>query len=377
MSNVSVIRLLAAALAAACGAALLAVFGTQRGTEAPPLRQGREAPAAARAPLGVAWRVPVPARAGRPCAVANGWIVADAAGGVAKVSLEGRALWRVSFSNEAFEGASESAGGQVVVASASGRVFGLEGETGAEVWRRATDARFQHAPRVGRRGGEPVLWLVSQEDGRLFCLRAADGAAVWTTDETNRCDGEPAAWPGRIAYGNCDGAVYVFDASEGKLLGKVEVGAEEQMAGGIRVLADGRLATGTRSGKLVLVDPEALACVASAKVSESEAFVTPAECFGQQVAMGSEEGDVTLWRLGEKALSPAGRYRAGAAVTGLESTGERLFVLAGGTLVAFAPGGEAGRIVLGDEVGGLAVNAAGEVACVADGALVCVKGGGR
>jgi outer membrane protein assembly factor BamB len=329
-------------------------------------------------PLAVAWRVPVGARAGRPCEATNGWVVADAAGGVAKISAEGHVLWRVSFSNEAFAGASEIAGGRVAVASESGRVFGLDGATGAELWLRAADARFQHAPLVGRRGAESVLWLVSQEDGRLFCLRASDGTVVWMAEATNRCDGEPAAWPGRIAYGNCDGAVYVFDAFDGKLLGKVEVGAEDQMAGGIRVLADGRLATGTRSGKLVLVDPEALTCVASVKVSESEAFVTPAACFMSQVAMGSEEGAVTLWFLGAKEWgSPSVRFATGAAVKSLESAKERLFALAGGTLFCFDQSRETGKIALGDEVGGLAVNAAGEVVCVADGALVCVKGGVR
>ena len=367
MRTVLAIRL----FAVACGVALAAASGCRREAGAEQPRDAPKSPA-----LAVAWRAPVDARAGRPCPAGDGWVVADGAGGVTRLTAEGRVQWRAGFSNEVFAGAAVAAGGRVAVASESGRVFCLEGDTGAVLWRRETDACFQHAPLAGLRGAESVLWLVSQEDGRLFCLRAPDGTVVWTTEATNRCDGEPAAWPGRIAYGNCDGAVYVFDSLDGKPLGKVAVGEGDQMAGGMLALDDGRLVTGTRSGKLVLVNPETFSVEASARVSESEAFVTPVTCFLRHVAMGSEEGAVTLVQRGD--LKQSCRFETGAAVKGLAAVKERLYALAGGTLYAFAfPEGEVGRLALGDEVGGLAVNAAGDLACVADGALVCVKGGGR
>ena len=371
MKQRQIMWIFAALFACSCVVAWLAVFG----------RPGGDAPVALTAKPAlpsVIWRVPLGARAGRPCACADGWVVADAAGGVTKVTLEGRVRWRAGLSNEVFAGAAELVGGRVAVASESGRVFCLDGATGETLWKRETEARFQHAPLAGLRGAESVLWLVSQEDGRLFCLRVRDGSVLWTAEATNRCDGEPVAWPGRVAYGNCDGAVYVFDSLNGKLLGSVEVGADDQMAGGILILDDGRLVTGTRSGHLVLVNPETRLCEASVKVSESEAFVTPAACFLRQIAMGSEEGDVTLWLREAKVLRQTAHFATGAAVKGLAFANGRLFFLSGGSLGwVDSPAGEVARLPLGDDVGGLAVNAAGDVVCVADGAVVCVKGGRR
>ena len=363
--------ILATLFASACAVAWLAVCGRPGGAE--PVAQSEKT-----APPHVAWRVPIGARAGRPCACADGWIVADAAGGVSKVTQEGSVRWRACLSNEVFAGAAELAGGRVAVASESGRVFCLDGTTGETLWKRGTDARFQHVPLTGLRGAEPVLWLVSQEDGRLFCLRMLDGSVLWTSEATNRCDGEPAAWPGRVAYGNCDGAVYVFDSLDGKLLGTVDVGAEDQMAGGILTLEDGCLVTGTRSGNLVLVNPEMRLCVASVKVSESEAFVTPTLCFLHQIAMGSEEGEVTLWLRGTKTLTPTAHFATGAAVKGLAFAKERLYFLTVGSLGwVDSPAGAVARLPLGDDVSGLAVSAAGDLVCIADGALVCVKGDRR
>ncbi len=194
---------LAVIFTSSCAVALLAVFVRPHGQES-------VAQAAKPAMLRVAWRVQLGARAERPCACEDGWVAADAAGGVAKLTQAGRVRWHATFSNEVFASATEITGGGVAVAAESGRVFCLDGATGAVLWKRETDGRFQHAPLAGLRGTEPVLWLVSQEDGRLFCLRAADGTIVWTTEATNRCDGELAAWQGRLAYGNCDGAVYVL-----------------------------------------------------------------------------------------------------------------------------------------------------------------------
>ena len=370
MKRSPLIGFLAVALAAAGGAALLAVFQNRNGAVAP--LQNR--PAEAR----VAWRVAVSARDERPCPVADGWVVADAAGNVAKVAAGGRVLWRVAFSNEAFAGAAEAAGGRVVMASDSGRAFGLDGATGATLWRRETDARFRQAPLTGIRDGESVVWLVSQEDGRLFCLRASDGGVVWKTEATNRCDGEPAASKGRLAYGNCDGAVYLFSAADGQPLGSVAVGEEDQMAGGILTLKDGRLVTGTRQGNLAVINPETRACEAKVKVSEGEAFVTPVLLAGGEIAMGSDEGRVTLWRREGQSLAPAGLFEAGASVRSLAALGDTLFAFAGGTLFVMDSRGRLRQqLPLGDSAGRLAVNGAGEVACVVDGALVCVKGGAR
>jgi hypothetical protein len=161
----------------------------------------------------------------------------------------------------------------------------------------------------------------------------------------------------------------------GKRLGTIEVGEEDQMAGGILALKEGRLVTGTRSGKLVLINPHTFACESAVKISESEAFLTPVALAGGLVAMGADEGTVTLWRCEQAALQPAAQIPVGAAVRSLAGSGGRGFAMAGGTLVAFSREREFARLALGDDVGPLSMNGAGDLACVADGALVCVKGG--
>jgi outer membrane protein assembly factor BamB len=324
--------------------------------------------------LSVLWRLQMAAKPSLPCAVANGWVVADAAGGVTALSPEGKRVWQVAFSNEEFECAAAAVGELAVVASLRGRVIGLSAATGETVWARETEARFQQAPLTGERGGEAVVWLVSQEDGQLFCLRAADGSVVWKSEPTNRCDGEPVAWENRIAYGNCDGAIHVFDAESGARVGTVEVGSDDQMAGGVLATKDGRLAAGTRQGNLAVVNAKTLTREAVVAISQSEAFVKPVEAFGGLIAMGTQEGEVVFWRAGDK---PFGRVTTGAAVSGLLFEEGRLYVLSGGSLCVFdAQDRLTGRLLLGDDVRGPVAGRRGLLVCVADQAVVCLKGGG-
>lgn len=330
---------------------------------------------ARRGSLAVAWRVQMSANPNPPCAFADGWIVTDAAGGVTAFSPEGHRVWQTSFSNQVFDGAASLVGGVAVVATQQGRVAGLRVASGEVVWTRETEGRFQHAPLTGVRGGEPVVWLVSQEDGRLFCLRAGDGGVVWQSEATNRCDGEPVAWQGRIAYGNCDGAIYVFDADNGTLCGSVVVGSDDQMAGGVLATAGGKLVAGTRQGNLVVVNAATLKREALVNVSQSEAFIKPVEAFDGLIAVGTQEGEVVFWRAGEK---PYGRVAVGSAVSGLLFDGGRLYVVAGGSVsVLDAADRVALCLALGDEVRGPVAGRKGLLACVADRAVVCLKGGGK
>lgn len=359
--------LLCAFVAAAAGA-LAVVFGARAARADKPGLMRKEA-------FAVAWRVQMTASPNLPCAFADGWIVTDAAGGVTALSTEGRRLWQTGFSNQVFECAASAMGGLVWVASQQGRVSGLKAGTGEVVWTRETDGRFQHAPLTGVRNGEPVIWLVSQEDGRLYCLRADDGVIAWQSEATNRCDGEPVAWQGRLAYGNCDGAIYVFNAENGNLRGSVVVGSDDQMAGGVLATADGRLVAGTRQGNVVIVNAETLTREALFNVSPSEAFVTPVVAFGGLIAVGTQEGEVVFWRQGTK---PPGRLTVGAAVKGLLFDEGRLYVLAGGVVSVFESADRlVARLVLGDDVRGPVAGRGGLLACVSDQAVVCLKGGGR
>lgn len=363
-------KFLLAVFALACAAALVAVWRPG------PRTAGTSGPPQPKRALGVLWRVPMPAAPNTPCAFDGGWIVSDNKGGVTALSMEGRILWRTSFSNHVFECGAAAMGNQAFLASEDGRVTALRDDTGEVMWARETEACFRQAPLTGSVAGVSAIWLVSQSDGQLFCLRAADGTVVWKSEPTNRCDGAPVMWRESLAYGNCDGAVYVFDAATGAARGSVKVGDDDQMAGGLLATADGRFVAGTRQGNLAVVNVATLTREALVNVSQGEAFATPAEAFGGLIAMGAQEGDVTFWRRDGAQLQPAGRVPVGKAVDLLLSCGESLFVLAGGSLFRFdAADRLADRLPVGDDVRGLAAGRAGRLACVADGAVVCVIGG--
>jgi len=314
-----------------------------------------------------------------PCAAGDGWIVADEAGGVTALAADGSVQWRAALSNQVFEAAAAVSDGAAVVASRKGEVTALRVVDGRAVWSRTTDGLFLRAPRTGVVDGEPAVWLVSQADGQLFCLRTRDGAVLWRGEPTNRCDGEPVVWQGRIAYGNCDGAVYLFDATTGTARGKIEVGTDDQMAGGLLALPDGRLVGGTRQGHLVAVDPDVLKVVARTAVAQSEAFATPVVAFGGEIATGTPDGEIVFCSLEDDALRVTGRVALGTSEVGeLAFAGGRLFALSGGDLcVLAAPQDAVTRVAVGDDVYGLTVGPRGGIVCVADQTVVCVEGGGQ
>ena len=316
------------------------------------------------------------AEANRPCAFSGGWIVSDKAGGVIALSVAGKVLWQNSFSNQLFDAGVAVSSDLAIVASQDGHVFALDVDTGRTVWTSVTIGRFQHAPVIGKIGDDAFLWLVSQADGQLFCLRCRDGKLMWQSDATNRCDGAPAVWQRCVAYGNCDGAVYVVDAVNGRVKGAVTVGGEDQMAGGMLAMAEGRLVAGTRQGNLAVVNAERLALEALVRVSDEELFVTPVLASADVVATGTHDGDVVFCRVAFGDVRMVGRVALGAAVDQLEALDGVLYVLSGGSVCRLtAADGPVTRVAVGDEAHGLAAGPGGTVACVADQAVVCVTEG--
>ena len=178
-----------------------------------------------------------------------------------------------------------------------------------------------------------------------------------------------------IAYGNCDGAVYVFDAANGKRKGTVPIGDSDQMAGeGLPVDPDS-LVIGTRQGNLAVVRLDSLERGTVTNVSPSELFVRPAPADERGFAVGTNEGRVEFWNLSGETLTSRRTVELGSPVQTMVSRGENLFVLAGGALCAIGQDAEkVVRLSLGDDVKGLTLAPDGTMACVADGAVVCVKG---
>lgn len=351
-----------------CAIAALSVFRACRERSS-----GRTSSKSARA-LAVQWRVTMAARPNSPCRCSGGWVVSDDSGGVTALSPAGLRVWHTSFSNDVFDAGAAVTDGLVVLASQQGHVFALRADTGEVSWSQTLEGCFQHAPLTGRVNNEAVLWLMSHSDGQLFCLRLRDGQIVWKSEPTNRSDGEPVAWHGNLAYGNCDGAVYVFDAANGRLKGSVAVGSDDQMAGGLLATDSGMLVAGTRQGNLALVNSNTLTLDALVSVSQSEAFVAPVEAFDDLIAMGTPEGEVVFSRIGEKQLRIARRLSAGAPVDRLMFKRGRLYALAGGSLCEWSsPDGPVMRLALGDDVSAVSAGIDGELSCVADRAVVCIR----
>jgi len=363
--------LLPAVFVAACAITLGTFFLPQRTLLTRSVRRTKAAP-----DLILRWRTPMAAVANRPCAFSGGWIVSDRKGGVTALSTTGKVLWQNAFSNQLFDAGAVVVSNLAIVASQDGQVFALRVDGGATAWTYITPYRFQQVPLIGNIGAEPVLWLVSQADGQLICLRCRDGLLIWQGDATNRCDGEPTVWQGRVAYGNCDGAVYVFDVANGHLKGSVSVGDEDQMAGGVLAMADGRLVVGTRRGNLAVVHAEQLTLDAVISVSQGEMFVTPVQISNDVFAAGTPEGDVVFCRIGHGTLKVIGRVALGAAVDQLVTSRGVLYALSGGSVCMLADAeSPVVRVSLGDDVRGLSVGENGILTCVADQAVVCIAGG--
>jgi len=372
--------MLAAGFLAACGVVFVAAPRRESPkapvvpkTTAERVTTGKDVPS----PWRVAWRVQAGERPGRPSRMLpEGWIVTGRDGTVTALSGTGTSLWRTALTNQSFEGAAAVGKELAVVASVQGDVTALRCGDGGVAWTVKADARFQHRPLAGTlAGGEPVVWLVSQADGSLFCFRSLDGGLVWKGEATNRCDGDPAVVSdGKIAYGNCDGAVYVFSGETGALAGSVAVGGSDQMAGGMLALEGGVVCAGTRQGNLVAVDVERLKLLAQVQVSVEEAFLAPVRLPDGIVAMGNREGDLSFWRLEGDTFRAEGRVSLGVPVEQLDSFGGRLFALAGGKLaVVDARDAAPTLIALGDDVYGLTARGRDSVVCVADGMVVCIE----
>lgn len=163
----------------------------------------------------------------------------------------------------------------VVVGTRDGAVYALDAATGAVRWRRALDTVIRSAPSWVRVDGKAVVLVVSQPDGVVHGLRSADGEALWTSGETDRCDGPPSAANGRVVFGSCGSALHVVDAATGRPGQGVELGEGSEVAGGVAL--SGNLAfSGTRSGELVCVDLAGGKTVWKNADAESEVFTTPA-----------------------------------------------------------------------------------------------------
>jgi outer membrane protein assembly factor BamB len=314
------------------------------------------APAASRLVWRRAWTYPAGAPlAGAPAPLGSGWVVASQRGHVAALDGDGRQRWSNLYSNVTFAGSAVAAGEVVVAAGVTGLVIAMDGGTGRALWQTNVVATLRHGPLALKRGGTWQVVLLSSEDGVLWSLDAKSGCELWHSEPTNRSDGAPAGDGRLIAFGNCDAAIHVFDATNGASLAEIGVGADAQMAGGVAI-REGRVYGGTRAGELVCADTADGGTLAwHVSVSDREVFGTPAVA-RDVVAMGTAEGTLAAF----DAKSGAERWRVSAsnAVSAVCAVEDAVFAVSGGTLMGLrlSDGGRFMTLPIGDDVVGPAVN---------------------
>ena len=302
-------------------------------------------------------------------------IIADEEGAVCRFNAEFRSVWSVKLADSEFVNSGSIVGGYLLLSSRDGNVFSLNLETGAVIWKKTLDGSFAHKPLCGVVEGEPVIWLLSQSDGVLFSLKVENGDLLWSSEETNRSDGNAVIWKNKLAYGNCDGSVHLFNAITGSIIGSVPIGDSDQMAGTPLSVESGALWIGTREGRLALIDLESEKLLSTLKISEDEAFVSPIPAFDNMVAMGVSEGRVSLCSAeGGKAVVVSNKVLPGG-IDALLYDGALLFVLAEGTLYALNSEMETEALInAGDDVGGVVIFGSALFAVIADRSLLLIKG---
>jgi outer membrane protein assembly factor BamB len=265
-------------------------------------------------------------------------------GTVVALDKAGNKVWSGPLKAPAAEGETASAespgappifvAGMVVVGASSGNLYGLDAATGAVKWMYETGDTIMGTPNWISVGGgkEHRVVVIAQSDGTLHCVDAATGKGVWKSEPTNRCDGSPAVQGSRIAYGNCDAAIHIFSADDGKSLKTIEVGTDKQVAGGVALAGD-FVFSGNRSGSLVCGDIEKAEIAWSNEEGSEELFTTPAVSADRVVYAG---GDANLYGVDRKSGKTLWSFKSGG-ISGQSPViaGSKVVASVDGTLYVF------------------------------------------
>ncbi len=307
-------------------------------------------------------------------------IYADMNGSVSALGADWKPRWntKIAEENRRFTAGGALAGNLVCLASMAGTVYAFDTLDGSVAWRSDCDAIFEHRPLYGSVGEKATLWLLSASDGVIHAFDASNGKLLFESEPTNRSDGGAVFWKNVIAYGNCDGAVHFFNATDGRRLASVVVGDIDQMAGRPLVGEEGTLFIGTRSGKLAVIDLQRMKLITTLEISRAEAFVEPVKAFDGCIAMGTDEGDLLLCSLVGSTLEILRQVKTKAPVERLAFHDNILYVLSGGDLVAYNRDLEKLAFLnVADRTEGVMVTSRGLIVIRAANTLIGIEGGWR
>jgi outer membrane protein assembly factor BamB len=95
-------------------------------------------------------------------------------------------------------------------------------------------------------------------DGTVSALDAASGKILWQASSLAAIMHPPAYWNGRIVFGSCDGFLYCLDASDGRMLGRMQLAPETRLVN----IMDRLVSAWPLGGGVVLSD-DGIACTAA------------------------------------------------------------------------------------------------------------------
>lgn len=324
----------------------------------------------------ILWRMPISATVNKPTPLPCGWLVTDSNGHILSLTGKGAIQWQVSYSNYAWQASTVVDDETICAVTQKGQLVLIDAATGVFKWSTETGTRCLHPPLVEMLDQQCIIILLSQEDGILTCINARDGSLRWRSPSTNRSDGPPVRSGDAIAYGNCDAAVHLFSITNGQHIGSIQLADDEQVAGAVLPLPNGKLIVGTQRGTLALLDLARMTCISRISASDTEAFATPILISTNRIFMPVSEGRMTFLRIegdklvAENTLQLASRFDEMVVVDTIFWAIANRSVYA----VRLAAPTEHMHFNVGDDLCKIAPGCFGKTVLIADGELICVKG---
>lgn len=138
--------------------------------------------------------------------------------------------------------------GLTVVGVNSGRVYGLNSDTGRIIWARRQKGAIASSPAIA---GDTVL--ISSMDGALTAYTRAHGTPLWRfSTDGSPVESSPLVVGGRAFIGTWDGRLYAVDVETGRQEWVHRGSADIK---GSAALADGLVVFGDYSGRVHALDP--------------------------------------------------------------------------------------------------------------------------
>src|SRR5262245_1778242 len=294
-------------------------------------------------------------------------------GTLVALDVLGNLLWSVDLPGEAVTAPPLYCDGTVLVGSIHGRLRAFDAATGGLKWHCRPASSIQGTPnRVNLPDGRAGVFVVSQAEGSVRVLDLDTGDLLWTSGDTQRCDGSAGAAAGRIVMGSCGSALH--HVSMEKATRTIGLDPDNQVAGGVAVSGTTAFA-GTRKGQLVAVDLVAGKVLWANQDSRGELFTTPA-VDDRFVVFGAADGVVRALRRDTGA--PAWAFDSGGLPSSPVLAGNRVVVSSGGSLATLdlESGKKIWNIRVSDEITSPAI-VGGWIVVGADDGTVTAFGGDR